>query len=118
MLRKDQELIYLRNGEEVSRLTAEIVGSLPLGFQQYFRFLQPYTAVGKTLSIPESNVEGEITTHFTTSPVTERIVEQDSLIFRTNNSEYKITYVHIDLERILSDGKAKGVNTVIDFPYL
>ncbi len=117
MLFEDQEIVYFRNGEELARLTAEKIRQIPLGFQQYIRFLQPFTKVGEILTIPKDSDVGRTTDHLSTSPVTERIVGRDSLVFRTRNSTYTLRYVHIDLESMLSDGQEKGVNTEESFPY-
>ncbi|MEK6901850.1 MAG: hypothetical protein AABX37_05885 [Nanoarchaeota archaeon] len=117
MLIENQEIIYFRNEEELTRLTAENIRHIPFGFQQYIRFLQPFTDIGEPLSIPKDIAGGKTTDHLSTSPVTERTAEKDSLVFRTRNSTYTIKYVHIDLERMLLDGKSQSINIEDKFPY-
>ncbi len=118
MLEKDQEIVYFRNDQEVARLTADNTRRVEWNLASYVRGLQPFTEVGNSIGIPQPDGRA-----MHTSSVREVRREGDSLHLSTRNSRYRIDFVHIDLERVLADGKWKGVNaqptpnSLPSFPY-
>jgi len=108
-LLEDQEIIYAKNGEEISRVTRATF--LPEPLAGYVRLYQPFTKAGNDLTIPI--VDRQTTKRASVKAVSH---EGNVLTVTTKSSTYTITYVNIDLEKILADGEFKGVNDTIDHP--
>lgn len=104
MLPSCQKIVYYRNGKEISMLTKD--SSIPLGLWQYIRYNQPFISEGDTLSLPLPNREV-----WKTSIVTKVKSEGNVLVVTTRNSVYRIEYIGIDLQKVLTDGEFEGVNS-------
>ncbi|MBW2977383.1 hypothetical protein KY331_00915 [Candidatus Woesearchaeota archaeon] len=117
MLRQGQSIIYTKNGESLSTLNPDNVKTLKEDMAVYIRFDQPFTVKGCPLAIPKGDsqkIEGTLRT----SQVKEDPVRDGNrLICETiSGTKYIIEYQNIDLERILQDGKTKGVNQWVNYP--
>lgn len=108
MLTKNQEIIYRRSEEEISRLTVENTKKIDMTTLAYIRYSQPFTKKGQQLTIPKGK-KYTITSRIRENPKRKGNV----LVVQTLNSVYKIEYVNIDLEKILADGQGQGVNKSI-----
>ena len=109
MLTQNQEIIYRRNGVEISRLTADNCNNeelLPSNLAAYIRYYQPFTKEDNLLTIPKCQEKKVIKTS-----LIEHVKRKDNiLVVKTLNSVYEIEYKGIDLKKILEDGSFKGVN--------
>ena len=117
MLRQGQSITYTKNGESLSTLNHDNVKTLKQDMAVYIRLDQPFTVKGCPLAIPKvdyGKIIGTIrTSHVKDDPKRDR----NKLIFETiSGTEYAVEYQNIDLERILQDGKAQGVNRWVNYP--
>lgn len=115
MLAENQNIIYKKGEEEIGRISFSDLEKMPLNLAQYFRYYQPFTEKGEQLTIPQGNKS------LRTSRVKSVERKGNSLIVNTMNSTYKIEFNGIDLEKVLADGKFKGINEskgveIIQFP--
>lgn len=109
MLTENQEIIYRRNGSEISRLTKDDHIDDELfhpNLAAYIRYYQPFTKEGNQLTIPECQEKKIIKT----SLIEHVERKNNTLVVKTLNSSYEIEYKGIDLKKILEDGKFSGVN--------
>jgi hypothetical protein len=110
MLTENQEIIYRKNGDEISRITKDNFKEFPSSVLQYVRHYQPFTKETNSLSIPVIQ-RGSI---ISTSEVQNVERKGNTLFVSTLNSLYEIEYKGIDLERVLADDKLGGINEPID----
>ena len=110
-----QEIIYRKNGEEISRLNQDFLKELPLPMNilQYIAGYQPFVEPGISLTIPRKEERDVLTTSEIKS--TER--KGNALVVHTCHSTYEIEYVNIDLEKILQAGKGLPGVSENEFPY-
>lgn len=105
ILKECQEIAYGKNGEIKYRLTSDTVANLIVAHRHNIRYEQPFTGSGEMVMIPL----GSRTTE--TARVTEVKRDGNILVLRTGSSgEYTIEYRGIDLEKVLKDGRDKGIN--------
>ena len=109
-LLEDQEIIYTQNDKELTRITRDTVLIDPLA--GYVRCYQPFTKAGDNLAIPIVE-KGTVRK----ASVKEVAHEGNVLTITSKQSVFKITYVNIDLEKILEDGQFKGVNADSAAPF-
>ncbi|MFA5175807.1 MAG: hypothetical protein WC413_00920 [Candidatus Nanoarchaeia archaeon] len=109
LLGKDQKIVYYRNGEKISEVLPET--KTHINYTQYLRYFQPFTEKGNFLTIRDFENNKE----WITSRIEDVQQVNNSLNIKTKNSQYVVEYVGIDLEKMLKDGKFKGVNDSTSF---
>ena len=117
MLRQEQSITYKENDNVISELNPNNDHTLKKETAVYIRLDQPFTTKGCPLSIPKGD-HNEITGTFKTSPAMDYPkIEGNRLIIETICGDtYAVEYHNIDLERVLQDGRAEGVNQWVNYP--
>jgi len=105
-MEEDQKIFYWRNCKLVSTITQEIMEKLPSDIYRHIRYLQPFTKAGDRLIIPMPDRTTKQSLEITKVQRMGNI-----LILHAKGSVYEIKYNNIDLEKILSDGENKGINS-------
>ncbi len=116
MLIDGQEIIYKKNGQEITRVNSETFGSLSPSIVGYIRRTQPFVKIGDCLFIPL--YDGMM---IKTSKIVKIERGKNYLECETQNSSYRIIYKGINLEKVLNDSDIVRIDdsvedTILAFP--
>lgn len=113
ILQGRQKIVIIMNNdkENLGEISPENFARMLPGLKKYLRYELPLTKVGSKLALPINGRESS-------SIVQSVDAVTNTLDIRTHASRYQITFVGIDLQKIISDGPVANTNELTPFPTL